>query len=238
MAHHKRLILWLVGLALVCCVGSLLLPVWSMNIRFLSGGTYVDAFSFGVYATSETSLFPSGFTFIADLSSGMQLALGLLMVMTFITILALAIQLSILRRTGETAKGYRLSDGFIVSALLTFATPAIFAFLWPSALTRTEPGQSFGFWGKITELTVSVTYGPNIGWVLLVLAFILIGASCLIIMFSREVEQPAIGTRDSAGVTPGSAVVERSEDLFCSKCGRRIPSDARLCPYCGEEVRR
>lgn len=24
--------------------------------------------------------------------------------------------------------------------------------------------------------------------------------------------------------------------MYCSKCGKRIPDDSNLCPYCGSEV--
>ena len=26
--------------------------------------------------------------------------------------------------------------------------------------------------------------------------------------------------------------------MFCWKCGKKIPEEARFCPYCGAEVRR
>jgi len=28
----------------------------------------------------------------------------------------------------------------------------------------------------------------------------------------------------------------RNEDRQCPSCGSKIPLDARICPYCGEEI--
>jgi hypothetical protein len=211
MANHKRLKVWLFSLALICYIVSLFLPVWSIRLQNNGPYTYFDMiWSPGPYTYSDISaiggysdahiryftFFPSGDFLITDLPPYVQLALSVLIVMTIITIFVVAAQLVSLYRKKEAYSNHKLGNLTIVSALLTIFTPLVFAFLWPSAMIREVPGVDYSFWGHITEYSGnpeysgSLTYGPNVGWYLQVLAFILIVSAIIIVFASRETGQP------------------------------------------------
>jgi len=175
--YHKRVVNWLLVIALICMISTLTLPTWSlMQADGVSMQTFNVVAPFGLYfpATSSWEL-------VTDLSGGIQLAIATLLIMTVLTIILLFVELLILRNDNRTEKQHELNLTLIVSGILALSTPLTFWYLWPQ-------GTNMSFWGsfydnggnKITE------WGPGYGWSIQFIAFILIFIVIIIFLTSNK----------------------------------------------------
>jgi hypothetical protein len=182
LIYNKRLASWILGTALICMIASLVLPAWSMAqspLRFLGP---INIAPWGAYGGGIT-------VFVTNWSLGPQFAIITLLIMTVISIILLTLELLRVRKDDGKVKHHRVSNILMVSGIFTLITPATFSFLLPqSALLR-----SFGvdgFWGSLTS--IDGTYGPNIGWFLQIIAFVLVAFLIIILASNKKINSKVI----------------------------------------------
>ncbi len=207
---NRRLAVLPLGVALVCYVVSLFLPVWSMRLQYdgdyvylgsvYSPGpfTYTDVSTFGSYSTSHIRYFtfmPVGHAPVTALSPSVQLPLFILMAMTIVTVFLVTARLVTLYRNSEAHPKRRTDSLTVAASFMAIMTPIVFAALWPSAFASQVPEVESSFWGQLSgydgnpEYTGTLTYGPSIGWYLQIVAFVLIILAMTIVSVSRGVHR-------------------------------------------------
>ena len=195
----------------------------------------------------------AGFRWLTELSSSMAFALAVYIGTTLAIIFPLVDELMIQRRKSPEAIKSSIGTSLLVAGLMSLVSPLVFSFLFTNSTNITGTlVSSFQFWGSISVYGASLTYGPNVGWYLQFLAFFLIVFSIIVIYLSRtsptipvDSQKQVVSLVDAKSQTPSPSPepipepgIGRSPILLCGNCGKEIPFDSRLCPYCGTQVKR
>ena len=73
-------------------------------------------------------------------------------------------------------------------------------------------------------------------WCWIIFGIILLSAIIIaIVYFSGNKSGDLDSDSDSDSQTNNISNTENIQELFCSKCGKKIPADAKFCDYCGEK---
>ena len=231
---------------------SLILPSWSLHDSSNQGiSVNIAPYGANYFFHSTNSI---DYNFFTDLYGEGKIVVGILLTMTLLTIFFLSIEYLHLKGDDGTKKYRRTNNSLFISGILALSTPLTFTLLMSQDLNAN--GNSFTFWGSY--YTYDGAYigscGPNIGWFLQIIAFVLVMIVIIIVMASnREVRSkvvPAsqIDTKmlyvNPIPVHPIQKPINESQDkvartiqkLYCGNCGRGIPFDANLCPYCATNV--
>lgn len=251
----RRILRWLLGLALVCAIASLFLPIWSLRY-FYVGSSHIDLFSFGAQISgSESTIYslfgPAGFRWLTALPSSVSFVLAVFVTTTLAMSIPLVVAVSMLGHWSSEAIRSRIRVPLLFAGVMSLVSPLVFYNLLPDAIERWGGyGRNFQFWES--QGSVGFNYGPNVGWYLQFLAFFLIVFSIVAIYLSRpspaipvdlqKAPSPSMATQLETPVPSQEPMPEpsigRPPRLFCGNCGKEIPLDSRLCPYCGTEIRR
>ncbi len=242
MILRKNKLGWLFGLAFVFVFASLFLPTYTIDAY--------DCFIINDYPFGSSYKIDGGsdFTFIWEaMSRGANLAIGLYLAILICIILSLVFipinYLSLYESGKEGSSKQR--DLMWVNLGLTALPPFLF-FVLHHMLDWFETGEWYPFAGK-DEFG---EWYPNAGWYLQIAAFsVILLAMVLLRLTKGESDEDGDGMPGSSTnereavslpliVVNGGATDSMTEMRYCSKCGKVIPSDSVLCPYCGEKVMR
>jgi hypothetical protein len=192
----------------------------------------------------------AGFRWLTELSSSTAFALAVFIGTTLAIIFPLLDEMMILRRKDPEAIKSRIGTSLLVAGLMSLVSPLVFSFLLPNSMNSTGSSSfAYQFW---SPASVSLNYGPNVGWYLQFLTFFLIVFSIIVIYLSRtsptspvDSQKQVVSSVDAKSQMPSPSQepvpepgVGRPPILLCGNCGKEIPIDSKLCPYCGTEVRR
>jgi hypothetical protein len=171
---YKSEITWLIGLAIICMILSLILPIYYLNYSF--GDTFVQFYPYGGQYYNQ---YTDGFVFLTDMNidASAILALFILLLMTIVSILVLIINLLFIMDIKKSVPLLKFDEFLELSGVLTLATPLLFAFLWTGNLN-----EGMGFSGNNNYMS----WGPGIGWYLQLIAFILIFIAILIVYLQLD----------------------------------------------------
>jgi hypothetical protein len=225
---------------------SLILPTWSMRDS-LNEVRNINITPYGAnYVTQSTSSVQ--YIFVTGLNSGGMLLVGTFLIMTLLTIYFLALEYIYLKGNDDSNKYNRPNNYLYFSGILSLTTPLTFAILLPVVLNVN--GNSFTFWGGFNENEIG-NYGPNIGWFLQIIAFLIVMAAVINERAIRKEEKAGVFQADHGDLNKQSHIkcvnpqnnTELNESqimnqprLFCGNCGKVIPFDSNLCPYCASIV--
>ena len=250
--YNTNLFTRLGALALICVSASLILPSWSLQDSSNQGES-VNIAPYGAnYVTHSTNFIE--YRFVTDLYGEGNIVVGLLLIMTLFTIFFLFQEYLYLKQDDGTKK-YRRSNNYLyISGVLTILTPLTFTFLLSQELKVN--GNSFSFWGSYYgyDGTIIGNCGPNVGWFLQIMAFILVTVVIINVRASNRGERSSVvrssridpKTQDVNPFPlhsiqkhfnePQKMLPDTMPKLFCGNCGRGIPVDANLCPYCATNI--
>lgn len=252
MIYKNKLFTRLVAIALICVSASLILPSWSLQDSSNQGES-INITPYGAnYIIHSTNSIE--YNFFTDLYGEGKIVVGILLTMTLLTIFFLFLEYLYLKGDDGTKKYRRSNNSLFISGILTLSTPLTFAFLLSQELNVN--GDTFSFWGSYYSYdgTYMGSCGPNIGWFLQIIAFVLIMVVIIIVLASnREVRSNVVPAsqidpqKQYVNPFPFHSIykpINESQDkaagavpqLFCGNCGRAIPFDANLCPYCATIV--
>ncbi len=169
--------------------------VYLGNVYWPGPSTYTDISAFGSYSDSHIGYFtfmPVRHAPVTDLSPSLQLTLFILIAMTILTVFLVTARLVTLCGNSMARSKHRQETLTVAASFMAILTPIVFALLWPSAIATRVPEVDGSFWGEIAgysgnpEYAGTLTYGPNLGWYLQIVAFVLIIVAVAVVSFSRE----------------------------------------------------
>ena len=247
--NKSRLFTPLLAVALICMSASLILPTWSMQDS-LNEVRNINITPYGAnYITHSTNIVQ--YTFVTGLNSGGMIVVGTFLFMTMLTLFFTALEYLYVKLDDDPNKYNGPNNCLYVSGLMAILTPLTFALLLPEVLNVN--GNTFTFWGGHTGNGIG-TYGPNVGWFLQIIAFVVVLAAIIVKRAINKEESVITVTATDVVLKLRSAVqapAHRNDGqqngspkvmsgtqprLYCSNCGKVIPSDANLCPYCATTV--
>lgn len=175
MAYNKSLIVWLLGIALICMIASLILPTWSytFSVRGTGNNSYVAPYGAGSI--------DNGIVLLTDFSGGPLLAIATLLVMTLVTISTLTAVIFNFRREDGVTKHHGRSSTLLTSGVLAILTPLTFSYLWPNEFGTTFLGSSNNY-----SANIGISWGPSFGWFIQIVAFVLILMVIIIVFTSNR----------------------------------------------------
>lgn len=179
--EKKSMVRIIYGIAVLIIIASMVFPTWTLVIKDSSSTITTDFSSIGLHTNendngAETA---TGYYFmdIPDIFKPIMVVF----VMAIITILLLVVNFLIMERR-ERISG-RPKNGILVIAvfILSIATPSFFAYVWSKYLTTALDSLFDGsLWGSRVDNGTTYTFGPNIGFFLMIAAICLIFAGMLL----------------------------------------------------------
>jgi hypothetical protein len=250
----RRILRWLLGLALVFAMASLIIPIWSYRVLY-TGSSQIDLFSYGalVGGSNPTLLGTAGFKWLTDLPTDLSYVHVTFIITTLAIIIPLVIELTKLGHKDSDAIKSRIGTPLLVAGLMSLVSPLVFSYLLPNAINSTNIAPiTAQFWGSLSVYGIFVNYGPNVGWYLQFLSLFLIVCSIVAIFQSRRSPTIPVDTQkatvSSIDTQPQTSIpsqepipepdIGRPPILLCGNCRKEIPIDSKLCTYCGTEVKR
>ena len=77
---------------------------------------------------------------------------------------------------------------------------------------------------------------PSLLMILILVAVIIVIA--LVFNYSKKQKRNTQNYSNTINGTPQNPMPSTEPNLFCSRCGNKIPLNSTLCPFCGQQVRR
>jgi hypothetical protein len=180
--------LWLVSLALICAIASLFVPIWNLRSTSSTGNSQTYLFSFGSYVSFYNSIWGSysgtHFTSLSGLPSSLPTVLSVFIITTLAIIIPLVIVLYGFRREKLEVVKDKIRTPLLLAGLMSLISPLIFALLIPGAATASS-SVTITFWGSVSFMGVTASFGPHVGWFLQLASLLLIIASIIVIYQSR-----------------------------------------------------
>ncbi len=252
--NERRVSYWLYGLSFLLVVFSMVLPLYSVNFTSVSQEkATVDYISFGsITSGDEDVLGYTGFQAIFNVAAELRSSLIVFIIMTIFTLALLIYRLGIIEKKEPSDK---IDSYGIFAFILAIATPLLFIITWESTIKEVIGTSNLsnllafigGDLSSMDSVIIDASAGPGIGWYLQLIAA---GLIFLAILASWNSSQASKARSSSIMIVSSSGIMikeqkerEPSADqmapkLHCGNCDRIIPLDARLCPYCGTEIKR
>ncbi len=252
--NERRVSYWLYGLSFLLVVFSIVLPLYSVNFTSLSQEkATVDYISFGSITNGDEDVLGyTGFQSIFNVAAELRSSLVIFIIMTIFTLALLFYRLGVIEKKEPSDK---IDSSGIFAFILAIATPVVFIITWEATIKDVIGTSNLsnllaligGDLSSMDSVIIDASAGPGIAWYLQLIAA---GFIFLAILASWN-SSPASKARSSETLivsSSGIMIKEQKEvepntdqmapKLHCGNCDRIIPLDAKLCPYCGTEVKR